>query len=38
MKLQISVNGSVCDVEVVVQEEPLPTVGTVVVGRTAPTP
>ena len=32
MKLQISVNGSVCDVEVEVQEEPLPTVGTVVVG------
>jgi len=32
MKLQISVNGSVYDVEVEVEEEPLPTLGTVLVG------
>jgi methylmalonyl-CoA carboxyltransferase small subunit len=32
MKLQITVNGSVYDVEVEVEEEPLPTLGAVLVG------
>ena len=32
MKLQLTVNGSVYDVEVEVEEEPLPTLGAVMVG------
>ena len=32
MKLQVTVNGSVYDVEVEVEEEPLPTLGAVLVG------
>jgi methylmalonyl-CoA carboxyltransferase small subunit len=36
MKLQLTVNGSVYDVEVQVEEEPLPTLGTVIVGATSP--
>jgi methylmalonyl-CoA carboxyltransferase small subunit len=32
MKLQISVNGSVYDVDVEVEEEPLPTLGAVLIG------
>jgi methylmalonyl-CoA carboxyltransferase small subunit len=36
MKLQLTVNGAVYDVEVEVEEEPLPTLGTVVLGSTSP--
>ena len=36
MKLKVSVNGSVYDVEVEVEEEPLPTLGRVLVGGTSP--
>jgi methylmalonyl-CoA carboxyltransferase 1.3S subunit len=35
MKLQVTVNGSVYDVDVEVEEEPLPTLGTVLVGSTS---
>ena len=35
MKLQLTVNGSVYDVEVEVEEEPLPTLGAVQVGSTS---
>jgi methylmalonyl-CoA carboxyltransferase 1.3S subunit len=35
MKLQITVNGSVYDVDVEVEQEPLPTLGTVQVGSTS---
>ncbi len=35
MKLQVTVNGSVYDVDVEVAEEPLPTLGTVLVGSTS---
>src|SRR5450756_1869387 len=35
MKLQLTVNGSVYDVEVEVEEEPLPTLGAVLVGSTS---
>src|ERR1035437_472951 len=35
MKLQLTVKGSVYDVEVEVEEEPLPTLGTVIVGTSA---
>ena len=35
MKLQVTVNGSVYEVEVEVEEEPLPTLGTVLVGSTS---
>jgi methylmalonyl-CoA carboxyltransferase 1.3S subunit len=35
MKLQITVNGSVYDVDVEVEEEPLPTLGTVTVGASS---
>jgi methylmalonyl-CoA carboxyltransferase small subunit len=35
MKLQLTVNGSVYDVEVQVEPEPLPTLGTVMVGATS---
>ena len=41
MKLQVTVNGSVFDVDVEVEEEPLPTLGSVLVGggsSYAPTP
>ena len=41
MKLQVTVNGSVFDVDVEVEEEPLPTLGSVLVGSGpsyAPTP
>jgi methylmalonyl-CoA carboxyltransferase small subunit len=36
MKLQLTVNGSVYDVEVEVEEEPLPTLGAVLVGGSSP--
>src|SRR5680860_906000 len=36
MKLQITVNGSVFDVDVEVEEEPLPTLGTILVGSGSP--
>lgn len=35
MKLKVTVDGSVFDVEVEVEEEPLPTLGTVLVGSTS---
>ena len=35
MKLQLTVNGSVYDVEVEVEEEPLPTLGAVLVGSSS---
>ena len=35
MKLQITVNGAVYNVDVEVEEEPLPTLGTVLVGSTS---
>ena len=35
MKLTVTVNGSVYDVDVEVEEEPLPTLGTVLVGSTS---
>jgi methylmalonyl-CoA carboxyltransferase small subunit len=35
MKLKVTVNGSVYDVDVEVEQEPLPTLGTVVVGATS---
>ena len=35
MKLQLTVNGSVYDVEVEVEEEPLPTLGAVMVGSSS---
>jgi len=35
MKLKVTVNGSVFDVEVEVEEEPLPTLGTILVGSTS---
>ena len=35
MKLKVTVNGSVFDVEVEVEEEPLPTLGAVLVGSTS---
>ena len=38
MKLQLTVNGSVYDVEVEVEEEPLPTLGAVQVGSTSAYP
>ena len=36
MKLQISVNGSVFDVDVEVADEPLPTLGSILVGSGSP--
>lgn len=35
MKLKVTMNGSVYDVEVEVQEEPLPTLGAIMVGATS---
>ena len=35
MKLKVTVNGSVFDVDVEVEEEPLPTLGTILVGSTS---
>lgn len=35
MKLRVTVNGSVFDVDVEVEEEPLPTLGTILVGSTS---
>jgi methylmalonyl-CoA carboxyltransferase small subunit len=36
MKLQLTVNGSVYDVEVEVEEEPLPTLGSILMGAGSP--